>query len=177
MEEWSIQEIREDLSTPGEERWLLIYNAPPEFAPDGVFSYSFPKMSFTARAAEFGYNVDDPDEIEDLFQHVIHEGYLMAAGDRHDGMVNPYVEAADSAKKRVKDQLASVRKTVRLSQAARPLIAVNGRQTADTSGDVLDVIRNNMQIDRPTVAEWRQRVEQSRRVQISLRRATTDGQS
>lgn len=164
MEEWLITEIREDFDG-AEDRWLIVFQVPTKYAPDGVFSYSFPKSAFSYRAAEFGYNVDDPDDREALFQHVIHGGYLGATGQlTASGDLNPVRKQRLVAKQAVTERLASVRSTLRVTQADRPVLKVAGRAglAAKTPADVLDVIRADMRIDRDLIANWGTKVDEIR---------------
>lgn len=155
VEDWVITEIREDYDG-AEDRWLVIYNVPKAYASDGVFSFSFPKSSFSYRAAEFGYDVDDPDDREVLFQHVMHEGYLGATGQlTATGDLNPARGTSEAAKGRAAQRLAEVRRTLRMKQAERPVVKRAGRAALadDIPADVLDVIRADMRIDRELISK------------------------
>lgn len=158
MEDWEVAEILEDHDGV-EERWLVIFNVPEKYAHDGRFSYSFPKKTFAYRAAEFGYDIDDPDDREALFQHVLHEGYLAATGQlTARGQFNPLNSEVRQAKTLVQERFQAVRAKVRLSQAVEPALKVAGLAAADVPADVLDVIRGDMRLDRALIAEHAEKV-------------------
>lgn len=162
MEDWVITEIRENHDGV-EDRWLIVYSVPTKYAPNGVFSYSFPKSAFSYRAAEFGYDVDDPDDREALFQHVIHGGYLGATGQTTAASeLNPVRAARHVAKASAAVRLESVGRAVRMSQAAKPVLLVASALAAEAPTDVLDIIRNDMRIDRDLIAAWGEKVQQMR---------------
>lgn len=158
MEDWVVTEILEDHDGV-DERWVVIFNVPKNYAADGVFSYSFPKKTFAYRAAEFGYDIDDPDDREALFQHVLHEGYLAATGQlTARGQFNPLNSEKHQAKTLVQERFQAVQAKVRMSQAAKPALKVAGLAAADVPADVLDVIRGDMRLDRDLIVEHSEKV-------------------
>lgn len=77
--EWEIIRIDEDLGgMPGHDRWLITYRVPADYSPDGTFSYSFPKDSMNKFAALYEYDVDDPDQVDDLFDMIMSRPMLKA---------------------------------------------------------------------------------------------------
>ena len=159
FEDWEIVEIREDLSGR-EERWLVIYNVPEKYARDGMFSHSFPKSTFSYRAAEFGFDPDDPDDREQLFQLVLHGAYLWKTGRLSaDGDLNPINDRQHVVRSAAGRHLSEVKQVVRLKQSASPSLRVSGISKESVPSDILDVIRNDMRIDRELMAAWGKKVE------------------
>lgn len=71
MPDWKIIRIVEDVQARDADRWLIVYAVAPEYAPDGVFSFSVPKGILNTCAAVYEYDLDNPDEVDDLFDHVM----------------------------------------------------------------------------------------------------------
>ena len=71
MDDWEITGIVEDLESPDGERWLIVYRVSTDIAPNGVFSSSIPKSLLNTYAALYEYDIDDPEQVDDLFDHVM----------------------------------------------------------------------------------------------------------
>ncbi|MFI7449533.1 hypothetical protein ACIBQX_18700 [Nonomuraea sp. NPDC049714] len=71
MSDWSIIRIKDDAAAKGSERWTIVYSVPVEYAPDGVFSFSIPKNSLNSVAAAFEYDIEDHDQADAMFDHLM----------------------------------------------------------------------------------------------------------
>lgn len=79
MSEWEIIRIEEDPGpTPDQDRWLIVYRVPPEYSPDGTFSYSFPKSSMNKFAALYKYDITDSGQVDELFDYIMSRPMLKA---------------------------------------------------------------------------------------------------
>lgn len=176
MSEWQIIEIREDVEHSDAERWLVVYRTPIEYAPgSGIYSYSFPKDIFHNWAAVYGYNVDDPQDVEALFDHVTYHAYinevLRKEGRADEIVANPFELGADEARARVQAHVAEFK-------ASRPLAAAPAaRLPGGRSPHPHDVIRADMatRLDRAAVDKHVEAVAHARKIalaQVAARKAT-----
>lgn len=79
MSDWEIIRIKDDPAASDTERWTIVYQVPVEYAPDGVFSLSIPKATLNVHAAAYEYDIDDPDQVDALFDHVMTRPMLTAS--------------------------------------------------------------------------------------------------
>jgi hypothetical protein len=78
MNEWEIVRIEDDPgASAADDRWLVVYSVPLEYSP-GTFSYSFPKSIMNTYAALYEYDVDDPGQVDDLFDFIMSRPMLKA---------------------------------------------------------------------------------------------------
>ena len=175
MDEWSVIEINEDFDGV-HERWEVVFSVPTKYAWNGRFSYSFPKKTFSYRAAEFGYDVDDPEEREALFQHVLHEAYLATTGQlTANGPLHPLNDEPVKMKAAVRGHFdANVKRSMKITQHASPRLKVAALARTETAppADVLDVIRNDMQIDKELIATYSKHVAGWRSQRMEAKRRT-----
>lgn len=162
---WEIVRLQEDLTNPDDERWLITYSVPAEYATNGVYSYSFPKSMFNSYAAVFGYDANDPEQVEDLFEHVLqwaHTGEVL----RREGSsadVDPFAVTAGQARAAVKANIERARKALPVVERQSAVVAARGAASAEV-GSVLDAIRADMlsRLDPEAIAVQQQAVQRAR---------------
>lgn len=71
MPDWEIVRIVEDVHASDSPRWLVVYRVPTTVSPDGIYSVSMPKGLLNSFAAAYEYDIDNPREVDDLFDHVM----------------------------------------------------------------------------------------------------------
>ena len=69
--DWDIIRIVEDLGSPDAERWMIVYQVPTDISDDGILSVSIPKTLFNSYAAAYEYDIDDPAQLDELFDLVM----------------------------------------------------------------------------------------------------------
>jgi hypothetical protein len=79
MSDWEIIRIKDDVAASDTERWTIVYQVPVEYAPDGVFSLSIPKATLNVHAAAYEYDIDNPAQVDALFDHVMTRPMLTAS--------------------------------------------------------------------------------------------------
>lgn len=166
MTGWEVVDLRED-----GDRWLVIYNVPAEYAPDGTYSVSFPKSMYNQYAAIFEYDLDSQQDVDDLFDHVTYIAYVNAVlhkeGRGHEVVASPYDVDPAEAKATIKAQVAEFKKN-------RPIM--QGRQVRESmaapSNDIHGALRNDMiqRLDKTNVGGLAETVAQTRRSAKELRR-------
>jgi hypothetical protein len=81
MGPWVVRELIADAIDPN--RWLVTFNVPAEFAGGGgIYSMSIPRDLMNHWAPAYGYNISNPDDIDELFEHIIYYLYLMEIDNR-----------------------------------------------------------------------------------------------
>jgi hypothetical protein len=160
---WEVVNVHEDLDADDGHRWLIVYSVPVEYAPDGVYSVSLPKDIFNNWAAVYGYDVDDPQDVDALFNHVTYHAYinevLRKEGRADEIVANPFELGADEARARVQAHVAEFK-------ASRPLgTASAATSPGGRSSDPHDVIRADMatRLDRAAVDKHMDAVKQARK--------------
>lgn len=147
--EWIITDLYNDIQIDeANDRCLLIYEVPIEHAADGIYSVSMPKNMITDFAATYGYDLDDPADVDDLWEHLIHLPYMMETARRegraHEVAVNPYEMTAQAARKLAKDQVAEAKQRGRITERPTPAsTATHSASAAEVSG-ILDIARRDM---------------------------------
>lgn len=112
MGDWEIARIVEDLGSPDADRWLIVYNVSTDIAPDGVFSMSVPKAVLNTYAALFEYDVTDPEQVDDLFDHVMSVPMMQDVLHREGRLaekVNPFKVAPHAGKASVKGLVSELK--------------------------------------------------------------------
>lgn len=150
VSDWKILDVVEDLGAGDGPRLLITYSVPTKHAPDGVYSYSFPKDSFNVYAAVYGYDVNDEQDRQDLFDHVIHQAYLntvLAEQDADDEFLkHPRKVGRARAKQVAKDRLTEHRAVLPVAAPADEAGAGSARLglKANLSTDVMQHLRSHM---------------------------------
>ncbi|MFC7582419.1 hypothetical protein ACFQYP_00415 [Nonomuraea antimicrobica] len=108
--DWVLVEVHDDLHVEQQDdRWLLIYEVPTTVAPDGRYSVSYPKGMVNDWAATYGYDLDDPGDVDALFDHLFHLPAMREEArlaDRlHEVTANPFEMAAVAARALADDQV------------------------------------------------------------------------
>jgi hypothetical protein len=70
VKDWKLVEIFDDVGG-GEERWLLVFEVPTEFAPDGRWCSSFPKTIVNDVAGVYHMDIDSDEHLEEMIDHVL----------------------------------------------------------------------------------------------------------
>lgn len=156
MSDWEVVSVREDLDSPDGHRWLITYRVPVEYAPDGEYSYSFPKNIANNYAAVFGFDVDDEADREQLFDYVVYMAYINAVlfreGRGDEVIANPFEMPQGMAKAAILRQVEEFKRDRPLreaqSSAARGL-------AADAPPGVHDTVRADMaaRLNRTQISE------------------------
>ena len=71
MTDWEIIRIKDDPVARDVERWSIVYSVPAEYSLDGGFTHSLPKNLLNTYAAAYEYDVDDEQQVSDMFDHVL----------------------------------------------------------------------------------------------------------
>lgn len=166
MDQWHVVGVHDDTDSSDGERWLITYQVPLAYAPDGFYSASIPKGLVNNWAALYDYDVDDPQELDELLDYVLYTVYmdevLRKEGRRHELVSDPFGDPAEAK--------ASIRAHLKDFKKARPLV-----QTADAKlqrkaaagksvGDLHDVIKQDMKsrIDREAIGETKVHAHRAR---------------
>jgi len=162
VETWTLVDVHADIQLDGD-RWLLVYNVPTEYAPDGTYSVSYPADMVNHWAVTYGYDLDDPAGVDELFDHLLLAPY-MAEVARREGRAyelasNPYEMAATSARELARDQVAEFKQAHAIeSESAPAAMKASGRTDGGkTGGTLLDTVRADMlaRVDRAVIDEGR----------------------
>lgn len=148
--EWRVTEVRE-VSSPGEEAWLITYQ-PPDGAP--VLVSYVPKDAIEMRAAEFG--LASFDEALEVLLYAPLLASAQASGELD--MLTPSLVDVDSARKQVVEQLATCKKKYGVVTTA----AAAGTARAAKAVDPLQVIRDQTRIDPIKTAAIRMGIDRFR---------------
>lgn len=154
MSDWEITSIQEDLGSPDAERWMVVFNVPVEYSWNGVYSYSIPKDVFNTYAAVYDYDITDPQQIEDLFDHIMsipmlnnvipttsEAGAQSLAGKSADvpvsaAMLNPFEHPVDELKATLKAQVAILKGgAAQLKSAAKVTLNIEGMDEEAPAGE------------------------------------------
>lgn len=149
MEEWTIVDLHDEIAEqPDNDRWLLIYQVPVEYAHNGTFSVSMPKNMLTDFAATYGYDLDSPADVDDMWDHLIHLPYLRESGRRegrgHETTTNPYEMSAQAARQLARDQVAELKKRRRIVETPRPALTAVHLSKAAADDGILGLVRRDM---------------------------------
>lgn len=159
MHDWKILEVREDVQSDDGERWLVIFQVPLEYSSDGIFSYSFLKSTFNFRAAEFDYDIDDEDELDELFEHVMYEAFTV-----HQGVfVDPHDWSPSDARDMARETLRNAKKDVKMTHQGTAKMGLRQFDSAD-DGHPFGQIRKNMRIDPAKVNDLKRNVQSNRTI-------------
>lgn len=181
MSGWEVVSVLEDLDSEDGHRWLIVYRVPVEYAPDGVYSVSLPKDIFNGWAAIYGYDVDDPQDVEALFDHVTYQAYInevLRREGRADEIIdNPFHLGADEARARVQAHVAEFKQSRPITQSQMVKVAAGDLVAGARNVDVHDVIRADMhaRLDKAVVAERADAVKDTRaavQARLAARKAT-----
>lgn len=161
--EWRLKEIHEDVRADDGERWTLIYEVPPECASDGTYTVSMPKDIATHWAAAYGYDPADPQDVEDLLDHVLYMAYLQEVhrmqGKQLD--VDPFEMDPVDAKSAIKMLVENPKLSGFIGQGDTP--RVSAARLAGV-GDLHSVIRAELKrgLDHDRVSELTVQANQAR---------------
>lgn len=153
VEEWVIRSVVEDADGT-EPRWLVLFDVPTEYAPDGVYSVSMPKDIVQNYAALYGYDVDDPADMDELHDYILHTAY-MGEVDRRKGesaeKFHPYKNRMEDARAAVSVSLAAFKETRAITESTTARIEWSDPLTGEKLeevGSVVEFIRQETKIDR-----------------------------
>ena len=187
MTDWVLTDVAED-SQAQDERWLLVYQVPAEYAPDGTYSVSMPKGMLADFAITHGFDPADPDDASAAFDYLLHLPFMQevarrgvepfaAKGALRQVAMNPYEMSAAAARGLAGDHLAAFKQAHRIvspSPAAQASGIRPGATVAAaalrTSTSMLDAVKSDM-IARIDLDRARQAAEQAEaaRVQVQER--------
>lgn len=71
MADWEIIRIKDDPAATDVPRWTIVYRVPLEYAPDGVLSHSTPKARLNTFAVAYEYDIEDSEQVSDMFDHML----------------------------------------------------------------------------------------------------------
>jgi hypothetical protein len=166
---WTLKGMHEDLhAEEADDRWLLTYEVPAEFAHDGTYSVSFPKDMVNHMAVTYGYDVDDPVDIEDLFDHLFHMAYMTEVARRegrvHEATWNPYELKPESARQVIKDQVTELKRTRPIRHGGKADLTNPLTAKVTVVDDPIDIVKRDMlsRVDRKVIADRTEAVAQIR---------------
>ena len=125
MADWVLDNVHDDpAEDPADDRWLLVYRVPPEYAPDGTYSVSMPKGMLAGFAVAHGFDPTDPADVEAAFDYLVHYPFMVEVARRgHQPFTdaaeaevgfNPYKMPADTARSRAAAHLAAFKRVHRI---------------------------------------------------------------
>ncbi|MEU9888019.1 hypothetical protein [Sphaerisporangium sp. NPDC051011] len=169
---WTLIDLYDDVHEAEEDdRWLLTYQVPVEVTHSGIFSYSYPKNMAINYAAVYGYDISDPADVDELFDHVSYQGYMWETL-RQDGRLlelqhNPFEMETSVARSLVRGVVSELKASRPIRHAARPqLKSLKGTSALLRSGDqtLHDVLKRDLvaRLDPEAVATHRELAAQSR---------------
>lgn len=148
MNDWKIIDVIDDLESGDGARMLIVYSVSTKYAHDGVYSASIPKDHFNMIAAAFGYDIDDEEDRQDLFDHVVHQGFMHAVkskrGDSPALSEHPKRVGKRQAKQAVRTHLEEFRKTGFPVEADTGEIAAKGFKAA-RAGSLMGKLKAEME--------------------------------
>jgi hypothetical protein len=157
--DWTLTDLHDDVQErESQDRWLLLYETPPELGATG-YSVSYPKSMVTGFAATYGYDLDDPADVDIMFDHLFHLPFVrevaLAENRAHEVKVNPYQVSAETARAVADAQVEEFKRSHRIVPAARQRMLGAGVAPAVAAKDLLDVVKADMlaRADRRQVAE------------------------
>lgn len=188
MTEWTLVDVVDDpADDPAEDRWLLVYQVPSEYAPDGIYSVSVPKELLGGFAAAYGF--DPVAEAEAAFDYLVHLPFMQEVARRQaepftekgaaaQVSFNPYEMPASASRLRAAEHLDAFKKTHRIvanapaSQASGLVASGTARVAAKAQMTMLEAVRADMidRVDPARAAEARQHAEAAR-TQVQERKA------
>lgn len=159
--DWVLTDVADDSQ---DDRWLLVYQVPSEYAPDGTYSVSMPKDMLTDFAAAYGFDPADPDDAEAAFEYLIHLPAMQevarraadpfaAQGMERQVAMNPYEMSSEVARRLCEAHLAAFKRVHRIVSDApaarasgiRPGTTVAARAlAAPASVSMLDAVKADM---------------------------------
>lgn len=176
-------DAHEDVSiNEADDRWLLTYQVPATYTHDGSYCVSMPKNMLTDFAATYGYDLDDPADVEEMWDHLIHLPMLRETarldGRVHETAASPYEMSAQAARQLARDQVAGLKKAWRITER-RNVVPAAGRlaRAVGEGGSLLDGIKRDM-LARASAAHVRDLAEakeaarsqvQDRMIRLALR--------
>lgn len=180
---WEVAEIIEDLKSMDGERWLITYKVPVEYAPSGIYSVSMPKAMGTAWAAEYGYDVSNEAEVDELLDHMLYiapiNEVLRKTGRGAEVLGNHFEMDPREARSVVKAQLEEFKAKNLIKQRPRTRMLL-GSGTEEHE-DPLEFLRQDMKnrIDKKHAVEYGQAIAETRQwiSDNRLKKRSSHGQS
>lgn len=151
VQQWRITQVRE-VSSPGEDAWLITYE-PVDGDPSSGFASYVPKEAIEVRAAEYG--LATVDEALDVILHAALLAPAHAAGELD--MPAPGLLDVEAARAQVTEQLAICKERYGTITAAAA-----GAARAAKAADPLQVIRDQTRIDPIKTAAIRMEIDRFR---------------
>ena len=176
MGDWKITRIVEDLGSPDADRWLVVYQVSTDVAPDGVFSMSLPKAVLNTYAALFEYDVTDPEQLDDLFDHVMSIPMMQDTLWREGRMaeqVKPFDVAPHAGRARLKGLIGEL-KAGKAQLKAAPAVALEIRgmpDEADPAENPKYILKRDMlaRIEPDAVAKMREMCRAERQTRLGAK--------
>ncbi|GIH26079.1 hypothetical protein Aph01nite_43890 [Acrocarpospora phusangensis] len=141
---WKMLRVDEDLESEKTPRWLMVFEVPQEYAPDGVYSVSIPKGLVNDWAAVFEYDMARQDHVDDLLDYLVYFAYINEAlrreGRADEVLSDPLALDPGQARSMIKGQLSEFK-------AERPIVQeadLNRTMSATVSAGPLDVLKSAM---------------------------------
>jgi hypothetical protein len=147
--EWKLTDLYDDVHVrEHEDRWLLTYNVPSELEHDGVYSVSMPKNMINDFASTYGYDLDDEQDVKDMFEHLFNLPFVREIARREgrnaEASANPYEMPVETAKRLAKTQVQEFKQNGHRLVAVAEKVAKRGAGGLVTDGDILGFLRRDM---------------------------------
>lgn len=130
-----------------DDRWLLVYNVPPELAHDGTYSVSMPKGMINDFASTYGYDLDDEADVDDMFDHLFSLPFVAEVARREgrnaEAGANPYEMPIETAKRFARTQVQEFKQSHSLKQKP-PSANLRAAGGLVKDGDILGHVRRDM---------------------------------
>lgn len=103
----------------GNDFWNLTYEVPERYSNNGMYCVSIPKILIENYAIEFGYDIENPDEVDALFKHISYLGPMIEK-DKENGVDPstriPRLLGAKNARASVHEQIAEIEQNMPVIQ-------------------------------------------------------------
>lgn len=156
MNGWTVVEVREDNDAGDFDRWLVLFSVPKDISADGTFSFSLPKDTFNFKAAELGVDVDDEEDVDLLFDHVMQLAHAVFVGE---SIATQHLGTPE-AKRQAWSRVEALRADPAVNLTSN---APDSRTMGAIDGSPLTVIRAGMGLDKRKIASWAAHVEDVKR--------------
>lgn len=147
--EYELVDLHDDVHVnEHEDRWLLTYNVPSELVEQGVYSVSMPKNMINDFASTYGYDLDDEQDVGDMFEHLFNLPFVREIARREgrnaEAAAAPYEMPVETAKRLAKAQVQEFKQNGHRLATFSGTVAKRGAGGLVADGDILGFLRSDM---------------------------------
>lgn len=166
--EWNLIDLHNDVyDNLEDDRWLLIYKVPEEIIAGGDYSVSYPKNMANSFAATYEYDVDNQDDIDEMFEHLMYRPMMIEVGKLEKTSVqiaaNPLEMRASSARSLARGFIDEL-KNRDYKIVESPIRNISSISASITIQSIWDLVKSDMsmRIDRGKINSIKQRSREMR---------------